>query len=108
MSGNAARQAQGRSQDEALTLPARRLWWRQVLDTASLGLGSAGLLLAGGAARAGTPGVDMPPQPGTPRSQRLSALTESRLANGLALLHAQPQAEGANLPLVSIQLVLRT
>ncbi|MFM2121408.1 MAG: hypothetical protein RL722_2876, partial [Pseudomonadota bacterium] len=79
-----------------------------VLDTASLGLGSAGLLLAGGAARAGTPGVDMPPQPGTPRSQRLPALTESRLANGLALLHAQPQAEGANLPLVSIQLVLRT
>lgn len=67
------------------------------------GLCGAGCLLPGAGARAATPGVDEPPEPGPARPLAVPALHEHRLANGLRLVVAPQPA----LPLVSLALRLQ-
>lgn len=63
-----------------------------------------GLALAASEALAGTPGLDLPPLPGTPRPLTVPVLQEARLPNGLHVVVA-PRAD---LPLVTIALHLRS
>ena len=82
--------------------PADRLWPRSAAQVAALLTLAAGLATSPGA-RAGTPGVDEPPLPGTPRPLSVPQFDEQRLPNGVRVV----LAPRSGLPLATVALHLR-